>query len=145
MRILCGTIGSPESKRAEERAIELARQYNAELIFVYIVDTGFLDGLERKLHGKNDINIGLQRIGELILKDAQKRAHAAGIEAKIEVIQDMNILEGIELLIKEQNIDILVIGKEKRGLLEKHLIGGEVYKFVDSIAARTGVRVEVVE
>ncbi|MBC7251063.1 MAG: universal stress protein, partial [Anaerolineae bacterium] len=45
-KILCATRGGEASRRTQERAIALARQHNAELIFLYVFDLDFLERVQ---------------------------------------------------------------------------------------------------
>jgi len=142
MKIICATIGSEASKKAEDRAIELAVENKGELIFVYVVDTSFLNGVIRKIRSLEETKIELRRIGRLILDSACKKAEEKGIIARAEILTGAVHEEIIRLIMLEKS-DLLVIGQEKRSPLEKHFTKGMVEKFIEEIIKETGVKVEV--
>jgi nucleotide-binding universal stress UspA family protein len=119
--IVVSTIGSDSCRRAEKKGIELAKKENAKLTFLYIVDTSFLSGIPRRVHGVESTERELKRIGRLILERAKEKAEEKGVEAET-AIRTGNVLEGLQKFLKESGADLLLIGREKRGLLDRRLM-----------------------
>ena len=78
-KILCATRGGEASYRAQEQAIALARQLGASLIFLYVVDTHFLDKTAAPI--VVDVGNQLQNMGQFLLAMAQDRAARQGVSA----------------------------------------------------------------
>ncbi|MEA1925146.1 MAG: universal stress protein [Candidatus Altiarchaeota archaeon] len=142
-KIVCATIGSESCKRAEDKAIALA-QKDGKLIFLYVVDSTFLGSVSREIHGTQTLSKGLHNIGEIILGNAKKKAEDKGIIAETAIMEG-TAREEIEKAIAEVGADLLVIGSEKRGWINEHLIKGAVSDFVEELREKTGAEVVVVE
>lgn len=77
--ILCATRGGEASIRTQERAIEIAKERNAKLVFIFVCDTRFLD--QYTAPRVPAIEEEIQKMGEFLLLMAKERAEKAGIEA----------------------------------------------------------------
>ncbi len=119
--IVVSTMGAECCKRAEKKGIELAKKEKARLTFLYIVDTSFLSGIPRRVSGVHGAEKELKRIGRIILERALERAVKKGVKAET-AIRTGNVMEELPRFLKESKADLLLIGKEKRGLLDTHLI-----------------------
>ncbi|MDP6459760.1 MAG: universal stress protein [Candidatus Hydrothermarchaeota archaeon] len=119
--IVVSTIGSDSCKRAENKGIELAKKENAQLTFLYIVDTSFLSGIPRRIHGVDSAEKDLRRIGRIILERALERSVKKGLKAET-AIRTGSVMEELKRFLMESQTDLLLIGCEKRGLLDKHLL-----------------------
>ena len=80
-RILCATRGGEASLQTQDAAIALAKEQGAELIFLYVADSSFLNQTAAPL--VVDIESRLVKMGEFLLLMAQERAAAQGISAQI--------------------------------------------------------------
>ena len=143
-KILCATIGSQSCKRAEDKAIDLAVDNKAELTFLYVVDSSFMDSVAVEIHGQSEVDSGLTKIGDIILEKAKKKAKAKKINAKT-LIKEGTANDVIKNAVKETQTDLLVIGNEKRSWINEFLIKSSVGDFVKNISNDTGVAVVVVE
>ena len=143
-KIVCATIGSESCKRAEDKAISLARKGDAELVFLYVVDSTFLGSVSREIHGTHALSKGLHNIGEIILRNARKRAEKAGIQVETRMVEG-TAHDEIEKAVTEYNAYLLVIGSENRGWINEYFTKGEVYDFVEDMRKKTGAEVLVVE
>lgn len=119
--IVVSTIGSESCRRAEKKGIELAKKEGAKLTFLYIVDTSFLSGIPRRVHGVNGAEKELKRIGRIILERALERAVKKGVKAET-AIRTGSVMEELQRFLRESKADLLLIGKEKHGLLDTHLM-----------------------
>lgn len=77
--ILCATRGGEASIQTQQRAIELARQHQAKLVFIFVTDVRFLEHYTapRVPAMENE----MQHLGEFLLLMAKERAQTAGVEA----------------------------------------------------------------
>ncbi|MCA9939856.1 MAG: universal stress protein [Anaerolineales bacterium] len=139
--ILCPTRGGTASVPAQEWAIDLARRMGADLVFLYVSNTHFLD---RFSYPRSvDISAELDELGEFLLAMAQDRAENAGIPAQT-VVRQGEFREQLADVIREHNVSIVVIGLSRqstgvltetyrtylsRSLLEE--LGVEVYVIGD--------------
>ena len=111
-RILCPTRGGKASYANQDRAIALAKEREAELLFMYVSNVKFL-GLT-SLPFIVDIETELDEMGEFILTMAQERADKAGVQAEITVERGV-FHEVVKAVIKEHEINTVVLGSSKGG------------------------------
>ena len=81
-KILCPTRGGEASYRTQDAAIVLAKEQGKQLVFLYVVDTHFLDRTERAVR-PDVVMEEMTRMGEFLLIMAQERAQAHGIQAEL--------------------------------------------------------------
>ena len=105
--ILCPTRGGERSFPNQDRAAALAKERNAELIFLYINDVTFLNQVASPV--LIDLEAELEEMGEFLLTMAQDRAAKLGVEAQAIVRQGV-FREAIAEVIPEFGVDILVLG-----------------------------------
>jgi nucleotide-binding universal stress UspA family protein len=79
-KILCATRGGEDSYQTQDQAIALARRRGDTLIFLYVIDTHFLD----KTAAPIVVDVGQQvgHMGEFLLAMAQERARSQGVSAR---------------------------------------------------------------
>jgi len=108
-KIGCATRGGDASRSTEDKAIALAREHSAELVFLYIVDTSFAGGLT----GKFDIDMvahELGKIGEIVLEQAKARAKEKGVIAQDELRTGAVADEIRSFVDGHEDLDMLVVG-----------------------------------
>lgn len=111
-RILCPTRGGKASYANQDRAIALAKEREAELLFLYVSNVKFL-GLT-SLPFIVDIETELDEMGEFILTMAQERADKAGVQAEITVERGV-FHEVLKAVVQEHQISTVVLGSSKEG------------------------------
>ncbi len=79
-KILCATRGGEGSYRTQDVAIALARERGAQLVFLFVADTSFLDQTAAPL--VVDIVSRLAQMGRFQLTLAQERAAEQGLAAE---------------------------------------------------------------
>lgn len=87
--ILCPVDGSSTSNAGMQEAIELARDQNAELLFLHIIDT-YIPIVDMS----GDFNVSymidvLRENGEKVIKNAVAAANKAGIHAETKFIESV--------------------------------------------------------
>jgi nucleotide-binding universal stress UspA family protein len=116
-QIGCATRGGAASRATEDKAIALACQYQAELIFLYVVDVAFAHGHS----GKFPIDIvdkELHEIGEIVLQQAKLRAKECGVNARSE-IRSGHVGDEIErFVVSHKSMALLVVGHLSHELRE---------------------------
>jgi nucleotide-binding universal stress UspA family protein len=141
--IVCGVTGSAHAQKAALEAALLAKQHNANLVYVYAVDITFLrGGITMKLTPKF-VEESIVRMGEHILAMAEELAKAQGVTPK-KVVRKGSVLEVLKAVVLEEKADLLVLGHEKRTFFEKALFKGNVEDHIQALKAQTGVEVTVV-
>ena len=148
--IICATKGSKGCKIAEYKAIELAKTNNSKLIFLYVIDTKFME----KARGgggwaKDDAVSGLKNIGGVIIDIAKEKAVENGIPEENVSTEERrgSIVPQIKDSVEEHNVDVVVIGHPDTdlGFLERHLIMKEgTESFVKHLKEEIGCKVMIV-
>ena len=138
-RILVAVDGSKTSQLALRQGIQLAKEQQAQLRIVHVVDELTLNVESR--YQLEDFWNAIRKAGEHILEKARARAVKAGIEpeTKLLEIQTMGRLvrRVADFIVKEAErwpADVIVIGTHgRRGL--SHLLLGSVAEGVIRISA----------
>ncbi len=138
-KILCATRGGEASHRAQEQAIALARQRGDSLIFLYVIDTHFLDKTAAPI--VVDVGNQLQNMGQFILAMAQEKAESEGVPAE-SVCRTGQVREEIKAVARDEQVDVVVLGHP---VGETNAFAMEELKaFAAEIEAETGSKVVVV-
>lgn len=138
--ILCPTRGGKGSYPNQDRAIAIAKERGAEVLFLYITNVQFL-GLTAapKLI---DIENEMDEMGEFMLTMAQERAENASVNALTRV-QRGQFREVLIDFIEEHRINTVVLGSSAGGT---GVITAEyIQELVDEISGKTGVEFIVVD
>ena len=138
--ILCPTRGGKGSYPNQDRAIAIAKERGAEVLFLYITNVQFL-GLTAapKLI---DIENEMDEMGEFMLTMAQERAEKASVNALTRVVRGQ-FREVLIDFIEEHQIDTVVLGSSAGGT---GVITAEfIQELVDEISGKTGVEFIVVD
>ncbi len=143
-KIVCGVTGSEHSLKAAGEATRLAKENQAELIFVYVVDATFLKGMTVQLTTEFAQKT-LENLGAHILERAEEIAASQGVLNSKKILRPGSILEELKKIIDEEQADLLVIGHEERSFFEKILFKGEVEDHIQELINRTGVSVLVIK
>ena len=77
--ILCATRGGEESLQTQRRAIEIAQEREAKIIFIFVVDVHFLEHYTAPYMPA--MANEMKHLGEFLLLMAQERAEQAGVAA----------------------------------------------------------------
>jgi nucleotide-binding universal stress UspA family protein len=139
--IVCATRGGRASRATQERAIALAKEQGAELVFLCSVDPGFAGPMDEPLTCA--LNDELKRLGRSLLCIAQARAQQQGIDAKT-VVRSGPVTENIEAALREFNADTLVIGAPGAASRTEAFGSEDVNRLADAVGQSTGVEVVVV-
>ncbi len=95
------------------RAIAIAQEQDAVVIFLHISDIHFLD------HTASPVDVEvvqeqLEEMGEFLLVMAQERATAAGVDSEMEVRQG-EFRQNLEAVIQEREVSMVVLGSGSQG------------------------------
>ncbi len=108
-KILCPTRGGEASYRAQDVAIALAKERGLPLVFLYVVDTHFLDRTERAVR-PDVVMEEMDRMGGFLLAMAQERAAAQGVQAEVSVRRG-ELKEELIAAVREEGADLVVLGR----------------------------------
>lgn len=110
--ILAPTRGGKASYSNQDRAIEIAKEHGATILFLYVTDVRFLGRTAAPI--VVDIETEIDEMGEFLLTMAQERAAMAGVKAEITVRRGV-FREVLKEVIQEREIDAVVLGSSSEG------------------------------
>lgn len=139
--IVCGVTGSACAKKAALEAARLARSENADLTYVYAVDSGFLKSGKA---GGRLTEESLEQLGRHILENAVQTALAEQVTARM-LITKGSFPDVLKRVIQEQKADLLVLAHEEKTFSEKHFLEGDIANYIEMLKKETGVDVSLVE
>ncbi len=138
--IVCPTRGGQSSFPNQDRAIAIARQRDAELLFLYVSNVRFLNGLASPL--LVDVETELDELGEFMLVMAQERAEKAGVQAET-VVRRGVFRQVLTEVVGEYQAAAVVLGSATEGT------GITTPDYLEdlarSILTETGIEVVVVQ
>jgi nucleotide-binding universal stress UspA family protein len=139
--VVCATRGGEAGRRTQEWAIALAREQEAELVFLCVFDPSFVGSSNARL--AEAVVQEQQWLGRALLGIAQARAQKEGVEAGAEV-RSGPVLETIEGFLQQVDAAALVIGEPKIDSALAAFQRGRVLDFAECVRRDTGVEVIVV-
>lgn len=118
-RILVATDASDTAQRATQHALEVARQYGAELHAVYVIETR--TGYDNAIVDPDTVRRNFREEGKDTLAEIESQA-----DPEMSVIT--SVREGVpheELLsyVQEEGIDLVVVGARGRSAFKTVLLG----------------------
>lgn len=131
-RVMIATDGSDTSKKAAVIGIDIARRANGTVTAVYVMDISRLSHLPgyATLPGlKEKILALIQDEGRQAIELVQDRAQVMGVPCN-KIIAQGNPGEELLKAAREQEADLLVMGKIGRTAVEKFLLGSVAEKVV---------------
>lgn len=139
--IVCATRGGEASRRTQERAIALAIERGAELVFLCVFDPSVARSLDSTLAAA--VIKERRWLGRALLGIAQARARRAGVDAGA-VVLDGPVVETIETYLRQVKASALVIGQSKGDSAMATFRVGRIWHFAERIERDTGVETVVV-
>jgi nucleotide-binding universal stress UspA family protein len=139
-RILAAVDGSSTSELALREAIKLAKQQQARLRLVHVVDEARM-AMYPEFRSTEELNEPLRKAGRRILEKAEAILRESGMEAESRLIELETLGRHVSDVIVEEGqrwpADLIVVGTHgRRGV--RHLLLGSV---AESVARRTTVPV----
>lgn len=105
--ILCPTRGGTESHLNQDFAINLAKERNADLLFMYVSNIQLLSRIGAAI--VVDIEEELDQLGDFLLSMAQERAEKSGVSAKVTVHRGV-FSDVLREVILENQVSTVVLG-----------------------------------
>jgi len=138
--ILCATRGGEASYRTQDAAIALARERGDRLVFLYIVDTRFLDRTDRAVR-PDVVAEEMARMGAFLLAMARERAEARGVQADVRIRRG-ELRQELVAAAQEEEADTIVLGHPTRRESAFELAG--LRSLAIAIEEETGIEVRIV-
>ena len=127
MNILVPLDGSEYSQKALLQACDLAKNYQGNVILVYVVDKPrSLNLLDRKEY----LGI-LRKFGEKVLVKARETAKDEGIDATT-IMKEGNITNEIVKLAKNKKCNLIIVGSKGLGATARFFLGSVSNKLANS-------------
>lgn len=138
--LLVATVGTPSCQRAEDEAIDRARETGANVVFTYVADDSFLGDDTLLSHTGFGAEASLERIGRRLLDRAADKAEEAGVDHETLLLEGGPVLERIAEAADLRDAATIYLGKQKWGFLKRR------FQDVDDqeLRERTGRDVRVV-
>jgi nucleotide-binding universal stress UspA family protein len=140
--IVCATRGGEASRRTQERATAMAKERGTRLVFLYVVDPSFAEGIDGEM--TETLIDELRRLGRSLLRLAQLRANEQGKESDA-AIRKGPVLDAIEDFIREVDASTLVVGSPRGQEEPRTFEADQLDEFTRRIESATGAQVVVVE
>jgi nucleotide-binding universal stress UspA family protein len=139
--IVCASRGGEAGRRTQERAIALAKERDADLVFLCAFDPDFAGPLSDRL--QDAVASEQQWLSRAFMSIAQARARERGVKAQVEVLSG-SVLDVIEEYLCESEATTLVIGEPKIDSPLSAFRVDRVQACADHVEQNTGVDVIVV-
>ena len=111
MTILCPTRGGKESHPNQDYAINLAKEREDDLMFLYVSNIKLISRAGPPI--VVDIEEELDQVGDFLLSMAQERAEKSGVHARVEVRRGI-FSEVLKEVIVENGIKTVVLGSSSQ-------------------------------
>ena len=139
--IVCATRGGEACRRNQERAIDLAKERDTELIFLYIVDPSLVGPVKESL--AEVLNDEMARMGRSLLRIAQGRAREREVVAQV-AVRYGPVQQSIKDYLREVGASTLVVGTPRTGTPPQAFKPTEIQRFAQEVYEEMGVEVVVV-
>jgi len=137
-KILCATRGGEASYHTQDKVIALAKERGDELLFLFVVDTHFLDKTAAPI--VVDVGNDIAGMGEFLLLMAKERAAMENVEAAT-TIREGEVLEELQKAALEEEVSLVVLG---RPMGEESVFKlDELERLAQQIEADTGIKVQI--
>jgi nucleotide-binding universal stress UspA family protein len=139
--VVCATRGGEACRRTQEKAIALAEEQGAELVFLYVVDPSFVGPVDEAL--TEALNDEMMRLGRALLSIARDRAHAHGLTAQV-VIRHGPVEQNIKDYVRGVGTSTLVIGAPRTISSPQAFTPEGIQNLAQAVHQETGIEVIVV-
>jgi nucleotide-binding universal stress UspA family protein len=129
---------SQASRKPLHHALAIARHYGAKFYFAHVVS-----GIGYTIAGQEALSLAAERTrraAQELEQELLKSGALAGLHHQF-IIREGDIWEQLELLIREKQVDMVVVGTHGRGALGKLLLGSvaeQVFRHADTLVATVG-------
>lgn len=138
--ILCPTRGGKASYPNQDRAIAIAKEREAEVLFLYVSNVEFLGLTAAPI--LVDIEHELDEMGEFMLAMAQERAEKADVNADT-IVKQGQFRHVLAEVIEEYQVKTVVLGSSAEGT---GVVTTEYLQaLMDEIGSKTGVEFIIID
>jgi cation:H+ antiporter len=137
-KILCATRGGEASRPTHEKALELAKEQGAEVLFLYVFDQRVLQGVATPI--VINVEAQVEQMYSYLRSTAQVQARQAGVSSKV-LVRLGGLREQIATVAVEEQVNLIILGNpaEKSSLFKR-----EALRILgENIEGETGVPVMV--
>ena len=127
MNILVPLDGSKYSDKALLHACDMAKNYQARLIILYVVEKSIPINL---LDRKDYLEI-LRKFGNKVLVKAKETAILRGIDSKM-VMKEGNVTNEIVKLAKKEKCNLIIVGSKGLGATARFFLGSTSNKLANN-------------
>ena len=135
-KILCATRGGEASYRTQDAAIALAQERGEELLFLYVVDIGFLDRTGGRAVRPDVVSAEMEKMGEFLLVMAQERAQEQRVSASY-ILRHGDLREQLKAAARGPDVSLVVLGKPTG--TESAFVPASLERFAAEIETETGI------
>jgi nucleotide-binding universal stress UspA family protein len=139
-KILCATRGGEASYRTQDLAIALAKERGDELLFLFVVDTHFLNRTARAVR-PDVVAEEMSHMGEFLLAMAQERAQEQGVTADY-LLRRGEFRGELKAAASGEGVGLVVLGQP--GGKGSAFVPADLEAFATEIEAETGVEAVIV-
>jgi hypothetical protein len=107
-KILCAIRGGEASQRLQDIGIDLAKERGEEIVFLYVVNTQFLDTASAVL--RESVTVEMEKLGEFLLLMAQERARKQNVAAG-SIIRHGYLREEFKAAASAPDISTVLLGR----------------------------------
>ena len=122
-KILVPFDGSGYSKKAYEKALEIAEKFESELIVMTVIQSKISDSAGMSLTRMEEIQDEEEDAASVMLKQLEDKAKAKNISFSIQIIHNPSSSEGIVNYADGNNVDLVVMGSHGRTGFRKIVLG----------------------
>ncbi|MDH3191193.1 MAG: universal stress protein [Nitrosopumilus sp.] len=127
MNILVPLDGSKFSEKALLHACDIAKNYQARLILLYVVEKSVPINL---LDRKNYLEI-LRKFGNRVLIKSKETTTLQGVDSKI-IMKEGNITNEIVKLAKKEQCNLIIVGSKGLGATTRFFLGSVSNKLANN-------------
>ena len=122
-KILVPFDGSGYSKKAYEKALEIAEKFESELIVMTVIQSKISDSAGMSLTRMEEIQDEEEDAASVMLKQLEDKAKAKNVPFSIQIIHNPSSSEGIVNYADSNNVDLVVMGSHGRTGFRKIVLG----------------------
>ena len=137
--IICATRGGQGSKVGRTMAIQRAKELDAQLHFLFVVDQTVINGFDEKM--KDAMRAEAYWVGRVMLRIASQQAEAFDVPTRF-MIKEGSFKEQVAIIAKQCNADLIMLGASRSST--SAVFGDDaVEQFAQELQMAVGVPVEI--
>lgn len=139
-KILYATRGGEASYRTQDIIIARAKEENACLLFLYVVDVEFLKRAKRGAR-PDVMRQEMEHMGEFLLAMACERAAKQGVEAQV-LLRPGPLAQALKDAAREEGVTLVALGRPASE--ESRFQLASLKRLVEEIERETGIETQIV-